>query len=546
MLIELAQMAPSPFNSRQTQDPKDLKDLVNSIKQLGLILPIAVRYVSVSDSYEIIDGHRRFEAIRMLVEAGDWPISSSTTEFYAAVECNVIEANDATTRQQSLAANIERLPLHPVDQYEAFAAIATDGTDLGTIGRRFGLSKKQVGQVLGLGKLSDKVRKAWRDGVIDEEIARVFTRGSVEEQDEVLASLGKQLKHANKWVIEREFGERKENAAKWIAVVGRKEYEARGGTVIEDLFEPSLQWVSDRDLLNRMLTDQVNFLKADIAELGYGTVEFTTEYVDRNKFEWAGRGNPGVEGGTLKALGAVAKKRRAECSVFVKRSHDGTLYIDGPWIPKQKPKAKKLTAPGEGGETERPGSELSGALRSEVIGWRTKAYQTCFASTPHAFLRLAIAAAHSPYCTAFRWKREMADGHWQNCIPQDKPEICLAYLSDLYRESIDTAGASDNDMAHLASLLPEDVLKHDLCTAFDYEQFFTRAPVAIGSAVYQEVTGNAWPPSHKKAELVKAVSNKARAARWLPALTTLGMGVTPGLEAEPEDFPEDDDMEDAA
>jgi ParB/RepB/Spo0J family partition protein len=438
MIVELSRLRSSPFNSRTTYDPKDLKELANSIEHLGLILPIAVRTLPDTDVLEVIDGHRRVEAIRILIDSG---------KHGGLVDVNVIDADDARVRQQSLAANIERLPLHPVDQYEAFAAIATDGTDLGTIGRRFGLSKKQVAQVLGLGKLSDKVRKAWRDGVIDEEIARVFTRGSVEEQDEVLAGLGKQLKHANKWVIEREFGERKENAAKWIAVVGRKEYEARGGTVIEDLFEPSLQWVSDRDLLNRMLTDQVNFLKADIAELGYGTVEFTTEYVDRGKFEWAGRGNPGVEGGTLKALGAVAKKRRAECSVFVKRSHDGSLYIDGPWIPKQKPKAKKLTAPGEGGETERVGSELSGALRSEVIGWRTKAYQTCFASTPHAFLRLAIAAAHSAYCTAFRWKREMADGHWQNSIPQDKPEICLAYLSDLYRESIDTAGASDNDMA---------------------------------------------------------------------------------------------------
>src|SRR6187200_428402 len=89
--------------------------LANSIKQLGLILPLSV--IKDGEKWRVVDGNRRLAALK-LVHRGNKD---------ALVPVLEADADLATARAMSLAANVERLPLHPVDQYEAFAAIAAEG-----------------------------------------------------------------------------------------------------------------------------------------------------------------------------------------------------------------------------------------------------------------------------------------------------------------------------------------------------------------------------------------------------------------------------------
>ncbi|MBM6411854.1 ParB/RepB/Spo0J family partition protein, partial [Lacticaseibacillus paracasei] len=90
------------------------------------------------------------------------------------------KASDAMAK--SLAANITQLPLHPVDQFEAFANVrdsllstkSWEDAEI-AIADRYGVSKDVVRRRLALGDLAPEIRAAWREGKIEGEVAKVFT-----------------------------------------------------------------------------------------------------------------------------------------------------------------------------------------------------------------------------------------------------------------------------------------------------------------------------------------------------------------------------------
>ena len=53
-------------NIRKDFNEEKLNELINSIKKIGLLNPLTVRYLKAEDKYLILAGHRRFEACRLL------------------------------------------------------------------------------------------------------------------------------------------------------------------------------------------------------------------------------------------------------------------------------------------------------------------------------------------------------------------------------------------------------------------------------------------------------------------------------------------------
>ena len=64
MNIPLTNIQPSPQPVRSSWDEAKMAELIESIRERGVIAPIKVR--PVGDRYEIVYGHRRFEASRRL------------------------------------------------------------------------------------------------------------------------------------------------------------------------------------------------------------------------------------------------------------------------------------------------------------------------------------------------------------------------------------------------------------------------------------------------------------------------------------------------
>ncbi len=229
MDILLSQIDPGEgINARTTGRDDGIDTLANSIEQLGLLQPLLVR--QEGDRYRVIDGNRRLAALLRNVAAagGDAP------DFSVPVLLYNVDDSDAHTR--SLAANIERLPMHEVDQYEAFARLEADGKTVADIARLFGISERRVQQRLALGNIPKPIRDEYRAGNL-----RAETLKAVANADPKLVKkawkdglrgwqLSEALTPPNKSIL---------NATSHIAqFIGRERYAAEGGTFVRDLFVP--------------------------------------------------------------------------------------------------------------------------------------------------------------------------------------------------------------------------------------------------------------------------------------------------------------------
>lgn len=85
---------------RSNLDDPDLDELMISMKDLGLLEPIVVR--PVANRYEVIAGHRRSRAARLL----NWGF----------IEAKIIEANEEEVFAMRLAENLQRKDNNPVDE----------------------------------------------------------------------------------------------------------------------------------------------------------------------------------------------------------------------------------------------------------------------------------------------------------------------------------------------------------------------------------------------------------------------------------------------
>jgi len=85
---------------RDTVDDTDINELMNSMNEIGLLEPIVVR--QVANRYEIIAGHRRTRAARLL----GWQF----------IEAKIIQASEEEVFALRLAENLQRKDINPVDE----------------------------------------------------------------------------------------------------------------------------------------------------------------------------------------------------------------------------------------------------------------------------------------------------------------------------------------------------------------------------------------------------------------------------------------------
>ena len=102
--LALDQVRPNPFQPRKEIDPKNLEELVQSIKENGIIQPVLVR--RKADGYELIAGERRFTAAKVL----------KLKEIPAIIR----EATDEESLELALIENIQRQNLNPIEKAKAY------------------------------------------------------------------------------------------------------------------------------------------------------------------------------------------------------------------------------------------------------------------------------------------------------------------------------------------------------------------------------------------------------------------------------------------
>lgn len=229
--VALAELKPgheypgSNLNARTTGRDRDIDALAASIKAEGILQSLLVCPGPNSEAeYYVIAGNRRLAALRKLKWAGEIPVIVRT------------DATPGTALAMSLAENVTQCPLHPVDRYETFAALVATGKTEADIAANYSISDRVVKQSLALGQLAPKVRQAWREGKMDADDAKAFTLSSDHKAQETTLEKLRKAGRVSVWAIREALVGDQAETRRFLTLVGRKAYEAKGGRLQEDLF----------------------------------------------------------------------------------------------------------------------------------------------------------------------------------------------------------------------------------------------------------------------------------------------------------------------
>ena len=175
----------SQSNVRRVKAGISVEELAESIARRGLIQSLHVRPVVDAEGketgmFEVPAGGRRFRALELLVKQKRLAKS-------APVPCVVSEASaDVLIDEVSLAENIERAPLHPLDQFRAFQAMREKGMTEETIAAAFFVDSKVVKQRLRLVSVSPALLDVYaEDGMTLEQLMAFSVSSDHARQEQV-------------------------------------------------------------------------------------------------------------------------------------------------------------------------------------------------------------------------------------------------------------------------------------------------------------------------------------------------------------------------
>ena len=141
--INLASIVPSALQPRKDFRREALQELINSIRQHGIIQPLIVRQVGAR--FELIAGERRWRAAQEI----------GLTEVPAIIR----SANDVEVLELSLIENLQRADLNPIEEAQGYSRLANEfGMRQEDIALKVGRSRASVANALRLLDLHPQVQ----------------------------------------------------------------------------------------------------------------------------------------------------------------------------------------------------------------------------------------------------------------------------------------------------------------------------------------------------------------------------------------------------
>jgi ParB family chromosome partitioning protein len=187
--VPLSHLVPGRRNPRRVKPAREAhRQLVALIRSQGLLQPLVVRPMEDKPKYYlVIAGHRRLAALKEIHQGDRDP----------KIACVLRDVDADTADALSLGENFGHQGMHPLDEAEAFASLATrDGKDAEAIAAEFGVSGNYVKQRIKLAGLAGVVKAAYRGNEIDTATAAAFAAVPEDRQNEVWKELNGHPRHA--------------------------------------------------------------------------------------------------------------------------------------------------------------------------------------------------------------------------------------------------------------------------------------------------------------------------------------------------------------
>jgi len=171
-VLPIGKVIPSPLQPRTEFREEHLTELIESIRERGILQPLIVR--KVGETYELIAGERRWRAARQV----------GLTE----VPTLIREASDREVLELALIENLQREDLNPMEEAAAYARLSKEfSMTQEEIARRVGKSRAAVANAVRLLDLDGELQGYLRTGRISVGHAKVLLSLKTPEEQRLLA-----------------------------------------------------------------------------------------------------------------------------------------------------------------------------------------------------------------------------------------------------------------------------------------------------------------------------------------------------------------------
>ncbi|MBO9467256.1 ParB N-terminal domain-containing protein [Tropicibacter sp. R15_0] len=268
----------SQSNVRRIKAGISVEELAEDIARRGLLQSLSVRPVLADDGsetgkFEIPAGGRRFQALSLLVKQKRL---AKTTP----IPCIVRDANSTILAEDdSLAENMQRAALHPLDQFRAFVALREKGQGDEEIAAAFFVTPQVVKQRLKLAAVAPALLEIYAEDEMTLEQLMAFTVNPDHERQVQVWDAIKSSWNKEPYQIRRMLTETSVRASdRRAAFVGVEAYEDAGGTMLHDLFQgDDGGWLEDTALLDRLVSEKLQAEAEAIATEGWKWIEVSLD-----------------------------------------------------------------------------------------------------------------------------------------------------------------------------------------------------------------------------------------------------------------------------
>jgi ParB-like partition proteins len=162
------------------QDLGDIEQLASSIAEVGIQIPLKGKKVRGEDKFELVDGHRRFTAIQLLlsrgVDIGFIPVSPYL-------------GNSEDRLITMLATGVGQKELTPVEQADGVKKLLSFGYNTDEIAKKIGKSLPHIYHLLKLSEAPRSIKKLIADGKVSANVVVEIIREFPDDEEKQIEKI---------------------------------------------------------------------------------------------------------------------------------------------------------------------------------------------------------------------------------------------------------------------------------------------------------------------------------------------------------------------
>jgi ParB family transcriptional regulator, chromosome partitioning protein len=305
LLIPLSRLRPSSRNVGKSGGTS-IPELAASIYRIGLLQNLVVILSDDGEYYEVVAGKRRLAALKLLAKR-------RKIDKDREVPC--LPVPDASARTVSLTENVQRVAMHPADQFEAFAALVAEGRPIEDIAADFSVSPLVVQRRLKLANVSPRLLADYRTDAVTLEQLMALAITDDHAAQEAAFYESPEWQRSPQALRDHLTHEEIEAGKDALArLVGIEAYEAAGGGMRRDLFSDEEQglFLTDAALLDRLARDKLAAVADQVRGEGWGWVDVAPRatHADLHAFQRARRARREPNKSEAKRVAKLEAKQR--------------------------------------------------------------------------------------------------------------------------------------------------------------------------------------------------------------------------------------------